>query len=61
MIKLEKIQKKNLPPKKLTSISLRLEDAQYIKDNDIVLTKLVEEAIENLRNGGNKDDETVGV
>jgi hypothetical protein len=61
MIKLEKIQKRIAPAKKLTSVSLTLDNAQYIKDNNIVLTKLVEEAIENLRNGGNNDNNAMAV
>lgn len=60
MIKIKNVQKPKAQIKKLTSVTLRIEDAEYIKEHNIVLTKLIEEAVEDLRNGGNKNDETVG-
>lgn len=53
MIKLEKIKKPKAANKIITSIGIKKDDLEFIKKNKIVLTKLVEEAIKELREGGN--------
>lgn len=59
MLTLKKVQRENKEERKLTTVNLKMIDYQYIKENDVVLVKLVEAAIEDLRNGGN-NNETMG-
>jgi len=61
MIKLENIQRlKSNENKRLTSVNLSMADSDYIKNHNIILSKLISETIKELKNRGNENDQTLG-
>ncbi len=70
MIELSKITKQPNERGILTSVTLNPKDKQFIKDNNIVLRRLIEEALNDIREKqkqtqllveeGNNDESTMG-